>query len=281
VPNFEIMKIKTIENEPNSAIKNVNDSVLISESPTDKPPVFEALDGANADEISDSLIGSMSDVQQHAIDLEAQKTNETSELYSHLTDKNGTQFTPELHKVKRDGSPTISKLGKLMLKPNSANKGNTQTASASTTQNSDHFGGEIPEMSEAQKQKCVALGKVSAAAIFSAGRMLGGEEWTPQKSGGYDEAAAMQEAFSEYYIATGKSEISPTTGLILAIGAYAAPRFTMPKTQAKTKSITQKAFAWWHNRKGKKEANAANKAEEFRKASEKKESVKSDFVLDA
>jgi hypothetical protein len=265
------MKSKTDKISPESAETDIDETEINSKSPVDSPSVDTSQDDTDSAEIASSLIGSMPDVQQHAIDLESVKSEEYAEKYSDLFDKNGTPFTAELHKTKRDGSPTISKLGKCMLKPDSGQKSNTPSAKASTTQDSDHSSAENVEMSEADKQKCLALGKVSATTIFAMGRMIGGEEWTPQKSGGYDEAAAMQDAFSEYYIATGKSEMSPTTGLILAIGSYAAPRFTMPKTQAKTKSITQKAFAWWHNRKGKKEARAAQNAEEVRKDSEKKD----------
>jgi len=233
----------------------------------------QATDNASLDVISADLVSSMSDVQNHAIELEETKQIESTSQYSHLVDKNGTPFDPNLHKVKKDGEPTISKTGILMLKPIVKKKGITEQGPNNTTLNSGQVVETTQELSDQEKQQCVALGKISANALFSLGRMLGGEEWTPSKSGGYDEAAAMEAAFSEYYISSGKTEISPAMGLTIAIGAYAAPRFVMPETQKKGKSFGKKVFAWWNKRKGAKEANAHIKAEQIRKDSEKKETV--------
>lgn len=233
------------------------------------------LDSDDSDTTLDSigleLTGSMPEVQQHAIDQELENRSEISDSYAGLVDKNGDSFDPKRHKTKSDGSPTISKTNKLMLKPNAPAKGSSKPASASTTQNSGQDAEEPKVLSETEKQQCTALGKVSANMIFACGRMVGGDEWIPQKQNGYDEAAALEQAFADYYIASGKTEMSPAAGLGIALASYALPRFTMPKTKEKTASLTKKVYAWWHNRKGAKEEASRQKAEKVRKDSEKKD----------
>lgn len=230
---------------------------------------------ANVGAIGASLLDAMPEVQDHAIEQEQARQAEISDAYKGLVDKNGTEFDPSIHKTKKDGSPTISKTGKLMLKPNASkpSENSTKTASASTTQNASQVSenSEKTEMSEGDQQRCTALGKVSANMIFACGRMLGGEEWQPIRQKGYDEVAAMEQAFADYYIASGKSEMSAGTALTMAIGSYALPRFTMPKTKEKIKKYSTKAIVWWKTRKTKKEDAARKEAEKIRKDSEKKE----------
>jgi hypothetical protein len=228
---------------------------------------------ATLDSIGAELTNSMPEVQQHAIDQELENKSESTAKFSHLTDKNGDGFDPKRHKTKRDGSPTVSKLGKLMLKPNAKKHDSTKPEQASTAQYAGQLDDIKPELSDAEKQQCTALGKVSANMIFAAGRMLGGEEWQPVKQQGYDEASALEQAFADYYIASGKTEMSPAAGLGMALCAYALPRFTMPETKKKTASLSKRVFAWWHNRRGKREQTAAHSAEQLRKDSEKKETI--------
>lgn len=230
----------------------------------EKPSDIDNGQSADIDSIGDDLIGSMSDVQNHAIeqhDLEQQKEKDK---FADLVDSEGTPFNPEIHRTKADGNPSLSKLGKFMSKPN--RKYNTRRNKKDTTQESDQ------QLSDQEIQQVQALGKVSANAVFSIGRALGGDEWTPVKNSEYDEVSALENAFAEYYKATGKTEISPSMGLAIALGSYAVPRFTKPVTQQRTKNIFTKIHGWWHNKKGKREEQARQKAEKIRKDLEKKES---------
>lgn len=223
-------------------------------------------------DIGATLTNSMPDVQQHAIDQELENQAESVSKFAHLTDKNGVSFDPNLHKVKKDGTPTVSKLGKLMLKPNAPKESSTKNTTKSSAQNVGQIDEQV-ELSPSEKQQCVALGKVSANMIFAVGRMVGGQEWQPVKQQGYDEAAAMEQAFADYYIVSGKTEMSPSAALGLAICSYALPRFTMPETKKKSASIGRKLHAWWHSRKGAKEEKARLNAEQVRRNSEKKDAT--------
>jgi hypothetical protein len=227
---------------------------------------------ANLDDIGASLIGAMPDVQQHAIDLSATQKQANLDKYSHLVDKNGRSFDPAIHKTKRDGTPTVSKTNKLMLKPASAKNDNTNAETLKQRKLDANNSDEIV-LSDAEKQQCRSLGKLSANTLFTVGRMLGGEEWTPVKNSDYNEAAALEDAFADYYISTGNTEMSPRTALTIAVLSYAVPRFTMPKTKEKSAGLFKKAYAWWHNRKGAKQERARQMAEKVRKDSEKKEST--------
>lgn len=262
----------TEQTNANSEAEIENHDSLPPES--ENQPESAATDAVLGD-IATDLTSSMPAVQEHAIDLEETKKAEFSEQFAHLVDKNGTAFDPAIHKTKKDGTPTISKTGKLMLKPNAQAKVTTDSASPSSAQISsqpEQKSDETPKvLTEQEKQQCAALGKVSANALFSVGRAFGGDEWVPVKKQGYDEAAAMEQAFADYYEASGKTEMSPGAALTIAIGAYVMPRFTQPQTQQKSKNLAKRLYAWWNQRKGKKQAEAAAQAEEYRKSQEKKE----------
>ena len=275
------MKIdpKADDTNPNLNTDNANLDTVETDLDQDNTSSSQTESPANLESIGASLIDSMPDVQQHAIEQNDLENDSILEQYAHLVDKNNSAFDPKLHKTKRDGTPTVSKLGKLMLKPASAKQNNTKDSPLDTTLDSGQLDKELTDI---EKQQCAALGKISANSLFAVGRVLGGEEWAPIKSGGYDEAAALESAFNDYYLASGKTEMSPKLALSLAIGSYAIPRFTKPITQAKTKSIFKKIHGWWHQRKGKKNAQASQKAEQVRKDSEKKEhKPDTTFYMDA
>lgn len=258
---------ENLDNKPNE-----NENV----EPISEPPV-ESESGANVDAIGDTLLNSMPEVQQHAIDQEQSNQAEFNEAYSDLVDKNGNKFDPKIHKTKKGGIPSISKTGKLMLKPNSGadlnTKATTNTSQANSVPSSENSKEIVAPLSDQEIQQCAAMGKISAGVLFGIGRALGGDEWQPAQGGGYNEAEAIEEAFKNYYVSTGTTEISPKTALGLAIVSYAAPRFSKPITQKKVSSLKVRLFAWWNNRKGAKEQKARDNAERVRKDSEKKEST--------
>lgn len=234
----------------------LQDDLAVAPQPTDS---------ANIDSIGNDLIDAMPEVQDHAIEQSAIESESNLAKYSHLVDKNGASFDPNIHKTKRDGSPSISKTNKLMLKPVSQRKSTTKAGAKEDKQVA------CQELTENERLQCVALGKISAGALFGLSRAIGGDEWKPTVDGGYNEAEAIESAFADYYIASGKTEISPKLALTIAIASYAAPRFTKPVTQQRTAGFFKKVHGWWHNRKGKKAEQARQKAEETRKSSEKKE----------
>lgn len=77
--------------------------------------------------------------------------------------------------------------------------------------------------------QCRAAGVVAAGAMFMLCRGVMGEEWTPTA----DEVEMQNANWGNYFVAKGINDIPPGAALFMGCMAYAAPRFTKPKTQAK------------------------------------------------
>lgn len=101
-----------------------------------------------------------------------------------------------------------------------------------------------------------AAGAAAAETIFALARALGGDEFSPIKDGSEDERAAMHDAWSQYFLATGKT-FSPGWLLVAANGGYLARRFTMPKTQTRLQKLKEGFAAWIARRRMRKNAPAA------------------------
>jgi hypothetical protein len=91
---------------------------------------------------------------------------------------------------------------------------------------------------------------MAAESVFSICRALGGEEWKPIKSAeGVDERKIQTDAWTAYFVATGKVDFPPWLGLTIALGSYAMPRFAMPNTQKRVLSVKERLALWWIRRK--------------------------------
>ena len=176
--------------------------------------------------ISENLVNNMSDVQEHTVNAHMQKEEEEREIerakWAGLVDKNGNGFDPfakpQIHRTKKDGSPSLSRNGKLIL----LNK---------TLKNEN--GTEQEQIAEAENAMTRATSKVVANTLINVCSVVGGEEWRPIEQKGASEREMLEEAFFEYFKAKGVDDIPPSLGLGIAISAYAIPRFTMPVTRSK------------------------------------------------
>jgi hypothetical protein len=125
---------------------------------------------------------------------------------------------------------------------------------------------EIKNKEDEQKRKVVSLtlGKTTANVIITSCVGIFGDEWNTRidKETGLDEKAYLEQCWSEYYYATGKTDLPPSMIVIAGMTAYVAPRLTMPKTQKRTASILEKIKIWYKARKLKQEYdNIENKKE--------------------
>lgn len=96
--------------------------------------------------------------------------------------------------------------------------------------------------------QCRGAGVVAAGTMFMLCRGIMGEEWQPTA----DEVAMQNEAWGNYFVAKGVSDVPPGMALALGIGAYVAPRLTKPKTQEKlgrAKTWIALRFARWKIRR--------------------------------
>lgn len=253
------MKPKTTETEINESESAPNSEVTPSKEEGTAPSGGGSY--ANLDTIADNLSQSMPEVQEHA--LEQEKLNESDKLaqFSHLKDSDGNSFDPSIHKTKKDGEPTLTKLGKLIKRP--ANQGGRKKSTGSVV------GGVNSAVDkDAQvRMQARASGTMAANLILSVGMAIGGEEWQPviREDVGLNEKMSLENAFADYFEATGKTDIPPGMALTVAIGAYALPRFTLPKTQKRVGKVKMFFKQWLINRKLKKHGMKAAPINEDKK----------------
>ena len=213
--------------------------------------------GGGLDAIADSLVAEMPEPSQHAIDAaEATKTEEAekTDSYSHLKHKDGTTFNPDIHQTDLNGEP-VTNAGGFLVKKRGRKKGNVSTSSVVAAGTTARQGKQEPDQTElANTAAALESGRAAANLVMAVGIVLGGEEWRPTKDEklGLDEEAQLTAAFGQYFVATGTTDIPPGWALTITLCSYALPRFTMPKTQNRAKSIGQKLKAWWINRKADK-----------------------------
>lgn len=227
----------------------------------DNVPAAEST--ADLDQIASGLADEMPAVQQHAIDQaqEMQKAAENS-----ATDKTGAAFDPAVHVTGPDGKGVLTTRGTWAQKRGRKAGAANSVATGSTLAAPRAGAAASPAVATAEVQ-ARAAGVMAAELIFSTGVIIGGDEWQPRKDEklGLDERAMLQSAMGEYFVATGKVDIPPGLVLSFTILAYAAPRFTMPKTQSRFAAVKAKVAQWWMNRKLRKAGLTA----EVRAAGEK------------
>lgn len=168
-------------------------------------------------------------------------------------DSAGVEFNPEIH------SGTQTATGKWRKKKGATNSILAGKPKEETQQEPG------AQSEQVLRAKAAMIGTAGANALFMMGQALGGEEWAPisiNKEGvvkieEYDEREMMEKAIADWAFASGKTEVSPNMGLMVALTAYMLPRFRMPKTQTKMKSakewLASKYLNWKLKRKGKQD----------------------------
>tara|TARA_R110000737_G_C14623309_1_gene493996 strand:- start:5709 stop:6473 length:765 start_codon:yes stop_codon:yes gene_type:complete len=232
------MKKQDDENNTDTAIDKAPDTDTASpESPS----------SADLGDIAESLIESMPEIQEHAITQERETESAKNDQFSHLVDVSGNSFDPDLHKTNKAGEPTTSTKGNLIKKAGRKPKANTSSVGGA--------GGKTSISEDDQlKIQSRASGVMTANLLLQVGIVAGGSEWYPQRDvdSGLDEKRMLENAFADYFEATGKQDLPPSMALMVAVGAYALPRFTMPKTKTRVQKMTSGIKAWYVNRKLKK-----------------------------
>ena len=223
----------------------------VTVQPKEEIPPENTGDGLDA--IANSLVAEMPEPSQHAIDAaEATKTEEAekTDTYSHLKHKDGTPFNPDIHQTDLNGEP-VTNAGGFLVKRRGRKKGNASTSTVVAAGTTTRQGKQEPDQKElANQAAAMESGRAAANMVMAVGIALGGEEWQPIKDDktGMDEEAQLTSAFGQYFLATGKTDIPPGWALTITMCSYALPRFIMPKTQTRAKSLYQKFKAWRMNR---------------------------------
>lgn len=179
--------------------------------------------------------------------------------WAHLKDRNGQPFDPEKHQTNPDGSPVVSeKTGKLLMKKGRKRGGKNSASADSIVGGVGAQGKQESGQPVNPEQQARMAGKVSAHLLVTLSTMIGGEDFQPvrDQATGIDEMSALESAFGDYFVATGKTDIPPGAALTLTVAMYVVPRFTRPKVKSRLKSIGGKIYSWWHSRKSKKRKGA-------------------------
>lgn len=233
----------------------IQDQVPNSNPESEKPDEPKSNDSntLSLDQIANSLADEMPEVQQHAIDHEADKQEQVKSQYADLEDVDGNSFDPSIHKVNKQGEPTLSTKGKLIKKPG---RKSGQTAQGSKSVIGGVSAPEQPKLSPEDQTRMMARasGTMAANLLLTVGIIAGGEEWQPKRieAMGTDEKAMLETAFADYFEATGRTDIPPGLALTAAIGGYMLPRFTMPKTRTRISKLKDWIKKKWIDRKLKK-----------------------------
>lgn len=208
----------------------------------------------------DSIVGnlseSMPEVSEHAI-LEAQEqerknqANSEENVINNALPPSGDSFaiSPSGEKYDPKTQKVSEKTGKIIKKSSGVSGSKSKVVAKNT-----------PPAAPTQanpEAAARATGKVAAAFLINLGVGVFGDEFLPEKTEVADERAYLENAFGEYFIATGRTELPPIWALSVAIGAYTLPRFTRPKTRSKLAAVRDWAigkFFAWRSKKQLKEA---------------------------
>jgi hypothetical protein len=254
----ETVKSEDLKNPDNAESENQNtESKSNAETETSKEGGTPSGAGSEADlaQITDDLISTQPEVQEHAIEQERANEDARAAQWADLRDRDGNGFDPSVHKTNKDGDPTLSPKGLLIKKPGRKPGQKTGQSQSSFVggQNTTESRASNPDAAKIRMQ-ARASGTMTANLLLQIGIVAGGEEWQPRVNAeiGLDEKKMLEDAFSDYYEATGKTDIPPGLALTVACGAYALPRFTMPKTRSRLSKLKDGVKKWWVNRKLKK-----------------------------
>jgi hypothetical protein len=179
-----------------------------------------------SDNLASDLIAAMSEPSEHAIE-QARSENEQK-----VNTPDG--FDPSLHEADENGNPILTPTGRFKkISKNAEGKRNHKKSVLDTSRASGKdTARDLPSDPDSIAR---TSGSGAANLLLAFGMMIGGEEWQPRidTKQGINEKAMLEQAFGDYFVATGKQDLPPGWALVACIGMYIAPRFTMPKTQSR------------------------------------------------
>ena len=198
------------------------------------------------DGIAETLLSEMPEPQEHVIEAE-RATDNAPQSEPIQADNRGDTFDPAIHVTDADGNPVLTKAGNYRKRPG-RKAGSVPTSSIYSE----------PPPTQAEPALPDPAARAAADTLFTLGVTLGGEEWLPIQSPetGLDERAEMIGAFDAYFKAAGIVDIPPGLALSIAVGGYALPRFTQPKTRTRMQRAKDRVAAWWLKRKARKNARS-------------------------
>lgn len=136
--------------------------------------------------------------------------------FSGMKDTAGQFFDASIHYLDEHGLPKRTPSGKFRRK-----RGGSSNTTAKTPVN--------PGVNNIVA--CQAAGRATADSIIMLGTMLFGSVGLPVTTAGYNEREVLQQAWIDYYIATGAITLPPWLMVTVATAGYAIPRFSNAEVQ--------------------------------------------------
>lgn len=159
--------------------------------------------------------------------------------WANFTDRYGRAFDPEHHQVNDKGEPVINKKDRFIrIMPG---PGHTPASISKIGRKKKAKPIEIAEKPEQKIQEITPelireRGYPVAQLTFNVGTMLGGGDFYPLKTDGYNEEEYLSQAWGAYLIEKDK-ELTPGVALMVALSTYVGRRFRMPNTSSKVEKI--------------------------------------------
>lgn len=149
-----------------------------------------------------------------------QPTESVGTIPEPLSDAIGEIFDPNIHATNASGQPIFNKDGSHRKRRG---------------KRSDGVSPPPPVVPRVPSAGCKEAAQVTVTSIFIIGESLFGDEWRPviDETSGKNEPQMMVQAWTEFYMSMGIESFPPWLGVMIATGAYALPRFSMPKTQTR------------------------------------------------
>lgn len=199
--------------------------------PTPQPTVSVNAD-VTVDALASQLVDEAPDAQPHAIEQQRQ-LEQAAEAQNAANVNDFPGFDPTKHATNPDGTPAKTPTGrykKLSKTGGAAPKVNVPADSAKT--------GQTP--TRANKEAAARAGGAGAANLFiTACVVLGGQDFVPRKDAkqGLDEHAFLTQLWGDYFVASGKTDLSPGWALFAGSLAFIIPRLQMQHTQTRFQKV--------------------------------------------
>lgn len=210
--------------------------------------------------IAATLISEAPEPQPNAI---SQANDERAQKAADQLDDEGTAFDSAIHTgTKTAGGAWRKKSGRKPSVPGgSANGGAGNTGASRPKLNLPGGSGASAGAPNTKVVNARAGGTTAANLLIMLSVGIGGAEWLPRQPPiiPYDEKAALEGAFADYFEAKGWEDLPPGWALVAGIGMYALPRFTMPRTQERAKGFKNWIAGKYINWKAKRAKKAAAK----------------------
>lgn len=220
-------------------IKGQSGDLMKEDKPTLGMPGKAALGDVVDESLANQPATSESVIEKQRVESADQKA-----WIATLVDRHGKRFDPQVHLVGGDGDPLLTTNGKLRLQTGRPKKARPvdATPSAIGVSRTSSAPGMPGVDDETKRMQAAVTGQAAASATFTIAMILGGDEWRPKPpdKDGVDEAVLVADAYKDYFIAKNIVDFPPGVALSMALFYYAAPRFTQPTTQARTK----RAWTW-------------------------------------